>query len=477
MSEANGAQSYADLEYQVRSQELQIMQSALASRARFAHLHGLAFGGERDYYAVLGYDRYLTPEKYYAKFRREGIASRIVSAYPDETWRLHPKVYEDDTDNETAFEAMWNTMQRKLRVFHYMHRADIQACLGRFAIMFLSFNDAMTAESLALPVSPGQGRSIVNISTFGEINVEVAEIDTQFGSPRQGLPLYYEIDFDRSDSKDRGSSDLIKKIGKKKVHWQRVIHLADDLLDDDIYGKPKLEGCYNYLEDLMKIIGGGGEAFWRNAKKDLIAEVDKDANFRDGERERLTERMDEYTHGFRPALVLEGMSGKSLPIEVADPKAQFDATIQLISGTTGIPKRILLGSEQGELASSQDAVNWAQKNMTRQSEYADPTIIRAFINRCILTGVLPTPMGGPEEFTVEWEPLLTEDEGQKADTLQKRTQAISTYANGAASVLVPFKEYREEFLGLDPVSPYESEESVDSADSAHDDIVDDNANA
>lgn len=143
--------------------------------------------------------------------------------------------------------------------------------------------------------------------------------------------------------------------------------------------------------------------------------------------------------------------------------------MQLISGTTGIPARVLLGSERGELASSQDAVNWAQQNMTRQASYAEPTILRAFIDRLISTRVLVTPSEGVDGYSIEWQPLLTEDENEKADRIVKLTNAISTYANGAASAFVPVAEYREQVLGWDPESPYEMEEIAESRESEGDD--------
>jgi SPP1 gp7 family putative phage head morphogenesis protein len=103
--------------------------------------------------------------------------------------------------------------------------------------------------------------------------------------------------------------------------------------------------------------------------------------------------------------------------------------------------------------------------MTRQSTHAEPTILRAFIDRMISTRVLPTPSEGPDGYTVEWQPLLTDDENEKADRIVKLTQAISAYANGAASAFVPVSEYREQILGWDPESPYEMEEIADSRES------------
>ena len=467
MAEANGTQDAINQVVKVYSERLQLYQSALASRAEWAGMLGKAFGGKRDYYETLGYDHHLTAEKYYVRYERQDIASRIVNAYPDETWRLEPIVYEDETENNTAFEAAWTNLSRRLRVFHHMHRADILACLGRFSVMFIGFNDVKTLEGLRQPASRREGRVVNYLSSYGERHVEVAELDNDISSPRFGLPLYYEIDF------DRGAKTIQNGIGKRRVHFERVIHIADDVLEDDIYGIPKLRPVYNLLDDLLKVIGGGGETFWRNARKDLIVEVNADAHLNRMDRELMSERIEEYMHDYQRFLGLEGATGKALPVEIANPAEHFNCIIQLISGTTGIPARILLDQRRGELASSQDAINWSQQVSTRQSSFAEPMILRAFIDRLIDTRVLAMPKEGEEGYTIEWQPLLTENENEKADLIVKMTQAISTYANGAASSIIPVAEYREQILGRDPESPYEMEEVADARESQDDDAFTD----
>jgi uncharacterized protein len=477
MSEANGTHRGINEVVSVYNERLRLYESALTSRAHWAGLLGKAFGGKRDYYETLGYDYYLTAEKYHARYERQDIASRIVSAYPDETWRLEPCVYEDETKNDTAFEEAWKTLVKKLRVFHHMHRADILACLGRFSVLFLGFNDVSNIAGLEQPVSRRGARVINYLSSYGERHVEIVELDSNILSPRFGLPLIYEIDFDRAGSGARDVKRTQTSVGKKRVHWERLIHIADDVVEDDIYGIPKLRPVYNLLDDLLKVVGGGGETFWRNARKDLIVEVNSDARLSESDLTAIREKTEEYVHDLNRVLGLEGATTKALPVEVASPEGHFNIIMQLISGTTGIPARILLGSERGELASSQDAVNWAQQVMTRQASYAEPMVLRAFIDRLISTGVLVTPKKNADGYSVEWEPLLTENESEKAARAVQWTNAISTYANGAASAFVPVAEYREQFLGLDPESPYEMEEIAESRESEGDDEVEEDADA
>ena len=59
-------------------------------------------------------------------------------------------------------------------------------------------------------------------------------------------------------------------IGTGLVHASRVIHVAEDILDDEVYGIPRLEPLYNYLDDLLKVVGGSAEMFWLDAKRRLV---------------------------------------------------------------------------------------------------------------------------------------------------------------------------------------------------------------
>ena len=77
-----------------------------------------------------------------------------------------------------------------------------------------------------------------------------------------------------------------------------------------------------------------------------------------------------------------------------------DAILTQIAGSKAIPKRILTGSEMGELASSQDRDNWKDQINGRQTGYAGPYIVRPLVDRLIKYGYLPTPKKGPREYEV-----------------------------------------------------------------------------
>lgn len=454
---------------------LRVLQSVMSSRAEWAAKLGKAFGGKRDYYETLGYDRFINPEDYYRVFKRQDIASRIVTAYPDDTWRLRPIIYEDEAPADTVFEQEWDRLVRDHQVYHQLHRADVQACLYRYSVIYLGFNDAMTVEQLASEVSNQGERRLIQVVPYGERNVEILELDNDITSPRFGKPLIYEIDFSRKNEENQKRVDL-GGTRKHRVHWTRVVHIADGCLEDDVYGTPKLEAVWNLLHDMQKVVGGGAEMFWRAARRDLILQTQENANFTEEALKKARSDAEDYVHELNRILGLEGIDVKTLPIEVASPKDHVESIAGMIAGTTGIPQRKFFGSERGELASTQDDENWAQKIITRQTVYADPTILRQVIDRLISYRVLPTPRGGPDAYTVEWQPLIVESPDDRADRATKLANAWNTLASGMAlDIAIPLPEARVEIFGLDPESPYAFPDVEDAteSDAMDDDIEED----
>ena len=129
-----------------------------------------------------------------------------------------------------------------------------------------------------------------------------------------------------------------------------------------------------------------------------------------------------------------GVTVSDLGSEVVDPAGPFGVIIGLIAAATGIPQRILLGSERGELASSQDASNWAGAIASRQLNFAEPTILRPLIDRFIQWGALPPPSA--RALQVVWDALFELNDQERAmigvawaDAIQKLDSGL-WYAAG-----------------------------------------------
>ena len=429
----------------LKANDLQVLASLLLQRDRVAARLGKSFNNNRKLYEVCGYKKELEYTDYLAKYDRQDIAARIVDAPPATTWKVVPIVKEDDNeDNTTQFEESWDLLVKRMRVFHYLERIDKLSGIGRFGILLIGVKGG---KPLNTPLENGSlkdQKDIIYLKPFSEGYVDIVEWETDPSNERFGKPKMYEVDL---------SSDLANakfSIGKTRVHYTRVIHIAENLLEDEVFGEPRLKKVFNRLEDLEKIAAGGAEMFWQGAYGGLHAVVRDGWQFLREDLDRLDENLQEYVHGLRRLVQTEGMTLNRIGADFGDPKNIFDVIISLIGGKTRIPKRILLGSERGELASSQDENNWFGYIQERRANHAEPNILRAFIDWCIDKGALPEPQGENDKYQIEWPPLYEMSDVERADLAFKYATAIKTYTGQSGSEsLVPPAEFRVKYLGLD----------------------------
>jgi hypothetical protein len=430
---------------------LKNLTSAILTRKKFAESLGYQFNGQRSLYDVLGYKISLVFQDYYAAYDRGDIAQRIVDAPPNATWRRKPIISNGgDPKQFTKFETDWAKLVQLRKVFHYMERADRLAGIGEYGALLIGTDDVRQQDDMQLPMAKLRHgiNSVLYLAPLSQEFCEVQTADPNPASPRYGLPEFYSVMIAENNS--IASEQNIARNSKIPVHWSRIIHVAENLKENDIYGTPRLRHVMNRLYDLDKIAGGAAEIFWQAAKrimvlqaKDNFAAVDSD--------DALTDMMDELIHGLRRVVDVQGYDVKTLESSDVKPDEAFRVTVALISSATGIPQRILLGSEEGKMASEQDEVNWNGKITDRQTNFAEPVILRPFIDRLILAGALSNP---GNEYIVSWPSLFELSDKEKATVGLIRAKAIAAYVgmggvNAAFSEIIsPVEEFRREVLGL-----------------------------
>lgn len=438
--------------------------SEITDRIKYAVRAGLTFNGKRDYYEKFGYKRILEPADYRARFDRDGMAARIVEALPKATWRGGGELIEDENPEVlTAFETAWEELQKRLSIWPVMQRADVLAGLGRFSLILIGAPGGLDTP-LPNPIRP---EDIFYLTPYGENNVTIDQRDYEGNivDPRYGRPNFYKL---KTTLVENGVN-IINSSRDVRVHWTRVIHVSDGLLDSNIFGEPRLQRVWNLLDDLMKITGGGAEAFWLRANQGLQINLDKDVKPVAGDLESLREQVDAYKHDINRIFRTRGVNVEVLGSDVANFAENTDAIILQISAATGIPHRILTGSERGELASTQDKNNWNERVSDRRLYFADPFVVRAFVDRLIEHQALPKP----KDYDVRWPEVQDLDETEKA-ALAKAYADINKTAG--ETVVLP-NEIRDRVLGWDPLDPSEldDEEDEEEVDAEDDDEEDDNA--
>lgn len=367
---------------------------------------------------------------------------------------------DEDSEENTPFEEAWDSLSRQLvteswyqdeessPVWEHLQRVDILSGIGHFGVLLMGFDDGaelqfpapncppdgnvkdVTGQDFDIkgdlnaqpidtaygsPIASGLGTDaqyfnsynpgqtprhregeaikLIFLRAFDESLVQIVQYEASIINPRFGKPIMYLITL--NDPREQHSGVGLP-LATVRVHWSRVIHVADNLGSSEIFGVPRMRPVYNRLLDLAKLYGGSAEMYWRAAFPGLSIEthpqlggdviIDQTA---------MRDMMDNYWNKLDRGLQLTGMTAKSLAPQVSDPTPHIDAQITAICIEKAVPKRILMGSEQGVLAADQDSETWNKKRIPgRRKKYVTPKIIVPLVDRLIMVGVLPEPGEG-----------------------------------------------------------------------------------
>ena len=409
----------------------------------------------RDYDKECGYPltENITVQDYKRAYDRDPIAARVVDVLPDECWKVQPTVYEDeDTTSVTAFEEAWDNLGKSLKggsfyqdeegspIWEHLNRLDRLCGIGAFGVLLLGLNDLQQGETLSKPVrgfenqyqdqdeeqdqsplerqyadnetdytgsdsltSPQENSKgpeelkLLFMRVFDESLIQVTRYESSTASARYGQPVLYTLTFVNPIEQAKGGIGL--PIATQTVHWTRIIHVADNCNSSEVFGTPRMQTVWNRILDLTKLYGGSAEMYWKGAFPGISLNIDPKmggdiAIDQDG----IRDAMWKYTNSLQRWFALAGVTASSLSPQVVDPTQQINVQTEAICVKLAIPKRIFMGSERGELASSQDAGSWNDRLIGRQKTFITPKLIIPFVDRLIHIGVLPEPEG----YSVSW---------------------------------------------------------------------------
>lgn len=399
-----------------------------------------------------GHPLEISLQDYSLMYERGDIAARVVNLYPDETWVQAPQVYEVEDETETAFEKAWKVFTKKFKVNSMLQRADVLSGIGQFGIILLGVSDGRRLDQPLANIDErgevtGEEKfELLYLRPLDQSAVEVKRMQGDETSPRYGQPQVYTIKF-AENSLSLPMSDSVTV--NKEVHWSRIIHVADNRTNSEIFGQPRMKRVMDRLLDLKKIAGGSAEMFWKGGFPGLSLQSLPGINPTDVEFDeaKTKEQMENYQQGLQRYLATIGMDVKSLSVQVADPSPQALLQIKLISTAMSVPWRIFIGGEVGQLSSDQDTQNWSKRISRRRSDYVDPFLIRPFVDRCIAIGALPAPES--ENYKITWPDLYSPSAEEKAAVADKKANALAKYIQAGADVLIPPYYFLTEILDLD----------------------------
>lgn len=393
----------------------------------------------RDLNAECGYPLALTTNDYRQMWERDGIAARVVSVYPEECWASDPDVYETDDAKETEWEKQWDLLCKEHNLLHYLERIDILSGVGQFGVLLFGIDDG---QELDQPVDGmdekgetkggEKKRELLYLRTFDESLVTIHQFEADVKNPRYGQPTMYEIKF-QDPSVNQNSASTTTESVSKKVHWHRVLHVADNRTSSEVFGTPRLRCVFNRIADIMKVLGGSAEMFWKGAFPGIVFEVNPDSAGAEIDPVAMREEFDRYQNGLQRYLATSGVTAKSLGVQVASPEAHFNVHLQAITIAMACPLRIFMGSEAAHLASTQDKETWNVRLMKRITKYVIPMVLRKCIARLMSLGVLPYI----EEYITKWKSLNNPSEKDKADVAKVWVEVMAQYITAGIDTLIP----------------------------------------
>lgn len=375
--------------------------NALSLRRKFFNmLAGLSFSGKRDLYNVLGYPRSLTTAELYALYERQDVAIRVVDMPVEGIWTDPPNL-----NSSSRFTKAWRNLIKKHELWTVLAQADKLCAFGPFSAILVG-GGGPTNTTLTNLSDP------LYLRAYGAGSIEIKDYVVDTSSIRFGLPETYKIKVGNNTS-SAPTREVI-------FHWTRVIHIADRPVQGTLFGEPRLRQVYNLLMDIMKIAGGSAETYWLAANRGVQVDVDKEMELDPASAAALSDELEEYQHQLRRFIRTRGVTITSLGSDMADPRGVFSVLLGLLSGATGIPQRLLVGSEAGQLASEQDRANWADQLRRRRTAFAEPYVLRPVINHLAMIGVLPEV----EDVTFEWPDPFHTSPLERAQTMAQQARAI-----------------------------------------------------
>lgn len=409
-----------------------------------------SFKGQRDYYTVLGYPEAgeLDYDYYYKWYKRGGLAKRIVSLPAQDTWKRPPAVTEEG-ETETPFVQDWQSLVDRLGVWSVLTRADRLSGIYRYGVLVIGVaGDKRTSEPLEEGELDGPN-DVLWLRPLSEAGAQIRSVVQDPQNPRFGLPETYTIDVSTVDAE---SSAI--------YHWTRIIHLAENRDNSEIFGTPRLETVINDLIDYLKLGGGTAEATWLNMRPGTVIKPEQGYKMTTSESDIL-DYIARYSHDPLRFLLMPYQGVDVSQIGTSDVPAAgdlIDKKLDAIAADTGIPKRVLMGSAAGQLASAQeDTRQWAGNIATRQKTYAEDEVLRMLIDRLIWTGGLTAPA---QPYTVgmynetsdmwEWPSIIDMTPLEQSDIVLRNAQARAALVNPSTGIKPSTTAEDRELLGLTP---------------------------
>lgn len=397
------------------------------------------------YYDSFGYKDHLEFWDFYHAFERHPLAYAGVKRLADKTWQDYPSILEDrDAHDETQREADIREAFERLQFWTKLHEADWKGRVGEYGAIIFRFADG---RPLREPVQrvPGGLQGLVEIIPVYQEQLKPTEWDLDETSIRYGQPTMYNFHESAVDPDEN-------KIRHASIHWTRV-HIWSR--SGTVHGESVLKPGYNALVNMEKIMGSSGEGFLQMSRNNPIFDIDPEANLAQLAQmmgvdevsdvpDKLDEVVGDYRSGYDNSMMTQGFSVSWPDMRLEDPENHFKINAQAFAATLPMSLKGLLGSEEGKLASDQDAQQDDATIMTRRNTLAVPNVKR-IIDYLIAVGVMPSMA-----YRVEWSDLTESSIDDKTERAVKM-QTMNKDGMGTGEGVVFTRDEIRETMGYEPL--------------------------
>lgn len=381
-----------------------------------------------------GYPQTLSFSNFWNMYRRFGIATSVVELPVDVTWMRPPTIEAND-----AFIKEFEELDENIKFWKRLKGLDKRQRVGRYAGMFMRVRDNKDPSEPLEGKLQGRGALMQMVPLYeGQLTVSSTETDPK--EDNYGLPTMYQ--FSGGNSGNRNEQNP----GSFQIHPSRIVIAAEGADDGSIYGIPILEGCYNSLMDLRKVIGGGAEGFYKNSAQSIIYTL-KDAASAKGNAtllEKFNEQSDDFLRNrHRRSQWTPGMDAKVLDANLIQPKEFFMNALNDVAAHSKIAATIIIGQQTGRLASSEDSRSLLSMANSRREDFAND-MTRDVIDWCISFGILPSA-----KYELSWDDLLALSKKEQLENSFKMADVNSKQFASAGEVPFTGDEIREA-AGFEP---------------------------
>lgn len=395
-----------------------------------------------NYCTQFGYNKTISLGLLHHLYERGGIATRIISAYPDYCWATPPRVTSDETTlDESRVERRLKVLDNRFDVLSQLKLADTYSRVNGWSVIYIS----IIGDDPREPLDPNRVYTMAEIGaieTLSYKDVSIASYYNDVTDHRYGAPKEYRLRrFSNGSSRQTqtfGSNVIYSHL---TIHESRVIRVYNPNFGDKIHGTPMLTPIVNDLYDKTKIssatavnifsskailhVGTKGFSNLRSLKKSITDSIG-DLN---GSRSRVFTTNNDARATF-------------LNSEVTDPTNILTTIVRWLGASVGIPLKILLAYD--DTSNSTNDVLWGTQVNSVRRDFCNNMIIKPFLRKLNDMGILNS-VG----FNITWKTNDYIDAMSESEIAKNIAVAISTIANSAGANQFVTRRQVNKILGIE----------------------------